>query len=323
MQKRIGFLGLGAMGKPMAMRLIRAGYEVTICAHRNQAVVDELVQLGAQRANEPSSVAAQADVVITMLPDSPDVEEVCFGPGGIVSGKASKRELVIIDMSTISPLATRSLAARLQDVGIVLVDAPVSGGVWRAASGELTIMVGGEVEQVEQQQDIFQVLGTHIVHVGPVGHGEMMKVTNNMICGMLLPALSEALTLAVKAGIELDTVREVLASSSGNNYLLEHWLPKKLFREDYEAGFTGFALDLMRKDIGLALEVGRELDVPLPEAGLAYQLFTQAKGLGYGRQDMTAISKLYQQAAHVNIMTGRPFQLEERTSDMYAKTKNE
>ncbi len=321
MQKRIGFLGLGAMGKPMATRLIQAGYEVTTCAHRNQAVVDELVQLGAQRANDPSGVAAQADVVITMLPDSPDVEAICFGPSGIVSGKVSERALVIIDMSTISPLATRALAARLQEVGIVLVDAPVSGGVWRAASGELTIMVGGEVEQVEPQRDIFNVLGTHIVHVGPVGHGEMMKVTNNMIVGMLLPALSEALTLAIKAGMQLDTVREVLASSSGNNYILEHWLPKKLFREDYEAGFAGFALELMRKDIGLALEVGRELDVPLPEAGLAYQLFTQATGLGYGRQDMTAISKLYQQAAHINIVTGQPFQSEEETGDMYSKTR--
>jgi len=308
MRKRIGFLGLGAMGKPMATRLVQAGYEVTTCAHRNQAVVDELVQQGARRVEDPASVAAQADVVITMLPDSPDVEAVCFGPGGIVSGKVSGRELVIIDMSTISPLATRALAGRLQEVGIVLLDAPVSGGVWRAASGELTIMVGGEVTQVEQQCDIFNVLGTHVVHVGPVGHGQMMKVTNNVIVGMLLPALSEALTLAVKAGMRLDTVREVLASSSGNNYLLQHWLPKKLFREDYEAGFAGFALDLMRKDIGLALELGRELDVPLPEAGLAYQLFTQAKGLGYGRQDMTAISKLYQQAANVNIVTGQPFQ---------------
>jgi 3-hydroxyisobutyrate dehydrogenase-like beta-hydroxyacid dehydrogenase len=261
-----------------------------------------------------AEVARQVDVVITMLPDSPDVEAVCFGPNGVVSGKAREQELTIIDMSTISPLAARELAARLQEVGITLLDAPVSGGIWRAASGELTFMVGGEVEQVEQQRDILEILGTHIVHVGPVGQGAMMKVTNNVIVGMLLPALSEALTLAAKAGMKLDTVREVLASSSGNNYLLEHWLPKKLFREDYDAGFAGFALELMRKDIGLALEIGRELDVPLPTAGLAYQLFTQARGLGYGNQDMTAISKLYQQAANVNIVTGQPFQAEVRSN---------
>ncbi|HLZ60905.1 MAG TPA: NAD(P)-dependent oxidoreductase [Ktedonosporobacter sp.] len=323
MHKRIGFIGLGAMGKPMATRLLQAGYEVTVTAHRNQAVVTELVQQGAQQADNPAGVAAQSDVIITMLPDSPDVEEICFGPEGIASGghpegspegarssiadKASDQSLVMIDMSTISPLAVRSLAARLQESGITLLDAPVSGGPWRAASGELTIMVGGEASQVEQQRDILDVLGTHIVHAGPVGHGSIVKVANNMIAGMLLPALSEALTLAVKAGVRLDTLREVLATSSGNNYILEHWLPQTLFRENFEGGF---ALELLRKDIGLALEVGRELDVPLPEAGLTYQLFTQAKGLGYGRQDMTAISKLYQQAANINIVTGQPFQAE-------------
>src|SRR5579859_1386852 len=307
MHKRIGFIGLGAMGKPMATRLLQAGYEVTVTAHRNQAVVTELVQQGAQQARNPAGVAAQSDVIITMLPDSPDVEEVCFGPEGIASGRASDQSLVVIDMSTVSPLAVRSLAARLQEVGITLLDAPVSGGPWRAASGELTIMVGGEASQVEQQRDILDVLGTHIVHAGPVGHGSIVKVANNMIAGMLLPALSEALTLAVKAGVRLDTLREVLATSSGNNYILEHWLPQTLFRENFEGGF---ALELLRKDIGLALEVGRELDVPLPEAGLTYQLFTQAKGLGYGRQDMTAISKLYQQAANINIVTGQPFQAE-------------
>lgn len=321
MQKRIGFLGLGAMGKPMAIRLIQAGYEVTTCAHRNRAVVDELVQMGARRAENPAEVAARADVVITMLPDSPQVEEACFGPNGIVSGKRDERKLIVIDMSTVSPLATRRLAARLREAGIVLLDAPVSGGVWRAAEGTLTIMVGGEVEEVEQQRDILEVLGKHVVHVGPTSYGAMMKVTNNMIVGMTLPAISEALTLAVKAGMRLDTVREVLASSSGNSYILEHWMPKKLFREDYEAGFNGFALDLMRKDIGLALEVGRELDVPLPEAGLAYQLFTQAKGLGYGQQDMTAISKIYQSAAQVNIVTGEPFQDEEKGADKHMTIK--
>ncbi len=304
MQKRIGFIGLGAMGKPMATRLVQAGYEVTTCAHRNQAVLDELVQLGARRASSPAGVAAHADVIITMLPDSPDVEAVCFGPGGIVSGKDRNRELVVIDMSTVSPLATRRLAARLAEVGIDMLDAPVSGGIWRAASGELTIMVGGEAEQFERQRDILEVLGTHIIHAGPIGQGAVVKITNNVIVGMLLPALSEALTLAAKAGARLDTVREVIASSSGNSYIFENWLPKTLFREDFEGGF---ALELMRKDIGLALEVGRELDVPLPEAALAYQIFTQAKGLGYAREDMTAVSKLYQQAANVNLVSGQPY----------------
>ncbi|WP_420799362.1 NAD(P)-dependent oxidoreductase [Ktedonospora formicarum] len=165
-------------------------------------------------------------------------------------------------------------------------------------------MVGGEEEQVERWRELLNVLGSRVLHVGPTGHGALIKVINNVIVGMLLPAISEALTLGVKAGASLDTIRDVVATSSGNSYVFENWLPNTLFREDFTGGF---ALELMRKDIGLALEVGRELGVPLPEAALAYQIFTQAQGLGYGRQDMTAISKIYQQAANINIVTGQPY----------------
>lgn len=305
MSKRVGFIGLGAMGKPMATRLVQAGYRVIVCAHRNRTVVAELVQQGAYQADNLAGVAAVADVVITMLPDASEVEEVCFGLHGIASGKVAERALVVIDMSTISPLATRTIAARLQEVGIAMLDAPVSGGVWRAETGELTIMVGGEATLLEQQRDMLSVLGSTIVHAGPTGHGEIVKIANNMIVGMLMPALSEALTLAVKAGANLDILRQVIRTSSGANYVLEKWLPNTLFREQYEGGF---ALDLMRKDLGIALEVGRELDIPLHEAGLAYQLFTQAKGLGYGREDMSAISKLYQEAANISIVSGLPLQ---------------
>lgn len=276
-----------------------------VCAHRNRTVVAELVQQGAYQADNLAGVAAVADVVITMLPDASEVEEVCFGLHGIASGKVAERALVVIDMSTISPLATRTIAARLQEVGIAMLDAPVSGGVWRAETGELTIMVGGEATLLEQQRDMLSVLGSTIVHAGPTGHGEIVKIANNMIVGMLMPALSEALTLAVKAGANLDILRQVIRTSSGANYVLEKWLPNTLFREQYEGGF---ALDLMRKDLGIALEVGRELDIPLHEAGLAYQLFTQAKGLGYGREDMSAISKLYQEAANISIVSGLPLQ---------------
>jgi len=248
-------------------------------------------------------MAAQRDVVITMLPDAPQVEEVCFGPHGLVSGKEIERALAVIDMSTISPLATRAIAARLQEAGIAMLDAPVSGDPWRAETGELTIMIGGDAELLEEQRAILSVLGTTIVHVGPIGHGEIVKMANNMIAGMLMPALSEALTLGVKAGVDLATLHEVISMSSGRNYMLEQWQPRTLFREQFE---DGFALELLRKDLGIALEMGRELEVPLHEAGLAYQLFTQAKGLGYGREDFSAVSKLYQQAANINIVTGEP-----------------
>lgn len=304
MKPHVGFLGLGAMGKPMATRLVQAGYEVTTSVHRNRAVVDELVELGAGQAANPAAVAERADVIITMLPDSPQVEEVCFGCGGIVEGKRAGRPLVVIDMSTVSPLATRTLAARLREAGITLLDAPVSGGVWRAESGELTIMVGGELEQVEQQRELLSVMGSRVIHVGPVGSGEIVKITNNVLAALILPALSEALTMGVKAGVPLATLRKVIATSSGNNYLLQHWLPKTLFQDNFE---DGFALELLRKDIGLALEVGRELNVPMLETGLAYQIFTQAVGQGYGDQDMTAVSKIYQQAANIHLLSGEAY----------------
>ena len=303
MKQRIGFVGLGAMGKPMATRLMRAGYEVIISAHRNRVVVDELVQQGARLVDHSSAMATQTDVVITMLPDAPQVEEVCLGTHGLTNGKESGSALTVIDMSTISPLATRAIADRLQEAGIAMLDAPVSGGPWRAETGELTIMVGGDEELLELHRAILSVLGTTIVHVGPSGHGEIVKMANNMIAGMLMPVLSEALTLGVKAGVDLATLHKVICMSSGRNYMLEQWLPKTLFREQFE---DGFALELLRKDLGIALEMGRELDVPLHEAGLAYQLFTQAKGLGYGREDFSAVSKIYQQAANINIVTGEP-----------------
>lgn len=303
MNKRIGFIGLGAMGKPMATRLVHAGYDVIISVHRNRSVADELVPQGARLVDHPYAMAAQTDVVITMLPDAPQVEEVCFGPHSLVSGKGIERALTVIDMSTISPLATRAIAARLQETGIEMLDAPVSGGPWRAETGELTIMVGGDAELLELHHAILSVLGTTIVHVGPIGHGEIVKMANNMIAAMLMPVLSEALTLGVKAGADLNTLREVISRSSGGNYMLEKWLPHTLFRDQFE---DGFALELLRKDLGIALEMGRELEVPLYEAGLAYQLFTQAKGLGYGREDFSAVSKLYQQAANINIVTGKP-----------------
>ena len=267
--------------------------------------MDELVQLGAEYADNPAGVAATSDVVLTIVPDAPDVEEACFGPEGIIHGKRAGHDLVVIDMSTISPLATRAIAERLKEASIEMLDAPVSGGIWRAASGELTIMVGGDSEVLERLRDVLSVLGTNIVHVGPTGQGEVVKMANNMIAGMVMTVVSEALTLGVKAGADLATLRKVISTSSGNNYVFEKWLPNTLFRNNFT---EGFALELLRKDLGIALEVARELNVPLYEAGLAYQLYTQAKGIGYGQEDFSAVSKLYQQAANISIVTSEPFE---------------
>lgn len=305
MAKRVsvGVVGVGTMGKLMAARLLQAGHTVVVCPHHNRAPVEELAALGARVADDPAGVAAASAVVVTMVPDAPQVEEVCFGPRGIVAGAAAGQDLTVIDMSTISPLATQAFAARLAERGIGMLDAPVSGGPARAATGELTIMVGGAAALLDRHRDVLSALGTRITHVGPIGHGEIAKLTNNAIIGVLMPALGEALTFAAKAGADLAKVREVILTSSGGNYLLDKWLPQNMLQDRYEGGF---ALELMQKDLGAVLATARELGVPMIETGLAFQLFAQAKGLGYGREDYSAVSKLTQDAAGVTIATGEP-----------------
>jgi len=303
MSKQVGFVGVGTMGKPMAAQLLQNGYSVTICPHHNRGPVEELAQQGARVVEDPADVAAASEVVIAMLPDAPQVEESCFGERGIVAGKADGQDLTLIDMRTISPVATIAIAARLAEHGIGMLDAPVSGGPARAATGELTIMVGGDAALVALHHDVLATMGTSITHVGPLGHGGIAKLTNNIIIGVLMPALGEALTFAVKAGADLEKVREIVLTATGGNYLLANWLPQFMLQDTYEGGF---ALELMHKDLGAALSAARDLGVPMPETGLAYQLFAQAKGLGYGRQDYSAVSRITQDAANITIATGQP-----------------
>lgn len=303
MSTRVGVVGVGTMGKLMAAQLLQKGYTVTVCPHRNRAPVEELAALGAQVVEDPAGVAAASEVVVTMVPDAPQVEESCFGERGLVAGKVAGQDLTLIDMSTISPIATKAIAERLAGHGIGMLDAPVSGGPARAASGELTIMVGGEPDLFARHRDVLAAMGTSITHVGPIGHGEIAKLTNNIIIGILMPALGEALTFAVKAGADLAKVRDIVLTATGGNYLLANWLPQYMLQDKYDGGF---ALELMHKDLGAALAAARDLGVPMPEAALAHQLFAQAKGLGYGREDYSAVSKITQDAANITIATGQP-----------------
>lgn len=303
MSKRVGVVGVGTMGKLMAAQLLQKGYTVTVCPHRNRQPVEELAAQGAQVAENPAGVAAASEVVVTMVPDAPQVEESCFGEHGLLAGKAAGQDLTLIDMSTISPISTAAIAARLAEHGVGMLDAPVSGGPARAATGELTIMVGGDPDLFARHRDVLAAMGTNITLVGPVGHGEIAKLTNNIIIGVLMPALGEALTFAVKAGADLAKVREIVLTATGGNYLLANWLPQYMLQDKYDGGF---ALELMHKDLGAALSAARDLGVPMPEAALAHQIFAQAKGLGYGRQDYSAVSKITQDAANITIATGQP-----------------
>lgn len=275
------------MGEPMSLALVRAGYSVSASAHRNRDRLDRVCAQGVREAPDPAAVAAGADVVITCVPDAPQVEEALFGEFGAARG--ARTGTTFIDMSTISPVATRAFAARLQADGHRFVDAPVSGGPSRAASGTLTIMAGAEPDDFARVRPVLEAMGTPH-HVGGVGLGETVKLVNQIIISNVMIANAEALSLASKAGADLDAVRKVLSSATASNYLLEQWLPKTWFAGTFEGGF---ALDLLRKDLGAALDAARAMKMPLPASAFAYQLYTLQSAEGDGALDYSAVAKFY------------------------------
>ena len=276
------------MGEPMSLSLLRAGYSVTTCPHRNRERLDRVVAQGVREVSGPAQVAALSDVVITCVPDAPQVEEVLFGPGGAAEG--ARPGTTFIDMSTISPVRSCDFAERLLAGGHRFLDAPVSGGPVRAASGTLTIMVGADPEDFARVRPVLEAMGTPH-HVGAVGLGETVKLVNQLIISNVMIANVEALTFARKAGADLEAVRAVLSTATASNYLLEHWLPKTWFAGTFEGGF---ALDLLRKDLGAALDAARAMKMPLPASAFAYQLYTLQSAEGNGELDYSAVAKFYE-----------------------------
>ena len=284
---RVGFVGLGAMGEPMARSLRRAGFEVTACVHWRRDALERLRADGVAEAEDPASLAAVSEVVVLCVPDAPQVEEVLFGPRGIESG--ATRGLLVIDMSTISPVATRRFAQRLAEREVEFVDAPVSGGPVRAADGTLTIMVGASRAAFERAQPVLRAMGVPH-HLGPVGMGETVKLVNQIIIANVMIANIEGLVFAREAGADLGEVCAVLASATASNYVLEKWLPRTWLAGTFEGGF---ALDLLRKDLAAALDAARVANLPMPATGLAYQLYTSRCAKGDGALDYSAIAKAY------------------------------
>lgn len=282
------------MGEPMAASLIRAGFTVAVCAHRNRAPVERLVAAGATDAGDPAGVARASEVVITMVPDAPQVEESLFGSAGALGG--AKPGTLFIDMSTISPVATAGIAERLIAAGHRFVDSPVSGGPARAASGTLALMIGAAEADLAVALPVLTALGTPN-HVGAVGMGETVKLVNQILIANTMIANVEALVFAKKAGANVDVVRDVILTATGANYLLEKWLPTTWLSGSFDAGF---ALDLLRKDLAAALDAARGLGVPLPLSALSYQLYTATSGNGHGREDYSSVATFYQQAAGVD-----------------------
>ncbi len=262
----IGFIGLGIMGKPMAGHLLAAGHTVSVF-DRNSEAVNELVGKGAVACGSSADVASVSDLIFIMVPDTPDVEEVLFGESGVVKGV--KREAVVVDMSSISPIATKDFARRLADLGVEMLDAPVSGGQVGAEKAILSIMVGGKQKVFEQVKPYFELMGKNIVLIGDHGAGQTCKVANQIAVAVTIAATAEALTFASKAGADPAKVREALMGGLASSRIMElHG--ERMIKRTFQPGFR---VRLHQKDLNLALQSARSLHMSIPATSIAQEMF--------------------------------------------------
>ena len=282
MGERIGFIGLGIMGRPMARNLMAAGFPLTVHS-RSPASVDELVGEGAARAESPAAVAAASDVVITMLPDTPDVEHVLLGPGAVLEGAAAGA--LVIDMSSIDPGPTRNFAERLGAADVAMLDAPVSGGERGAIDAALSIMVGGPDDAFARATPVFEVLGRNIVHVGPAGAGQVCKACNQLVVAATIEAVAEALCLAERAGVNAAKVREALLGGFAGSKILEVHGQRMLDR----AFDPGFRVRLHRKDARIVNDAAAEVGSPVPSFAVVTEQLQRAIDAGDGDRDHAAL----------------------------------
>lgn len=296
---QIGFIGIGVMGRPMTLNLLKAEHQVTIYArHPEKPGVQEVLNAGAKLAPSPRAVAMASEIVITMLPNSPQVEEVVAGPQGILEG--ARKGLVIIDMSTIAPAVSRKLAQEAAARGAHMLDAPVSGGSQGAVNGTLTIMIGGDREIFEQVRPVLEAMGKkeNIVHVGPNGSGQVIKLVNNMLVGAIAAAIAESFVLGVKAGADVDTMAKIIGASAGASWQLANQFPLRAFNGSFQPGFM---TDLLHKDLGLALDLAAENSTPVAMTALSRQMYEMARAAGYGREDYTSLLKVLEQMVGVEV----------------------
>jgi 2-hydroxy-3-oxopropionate reductase len=282
------------MGKPMARNLLKAGYPV-IVHNRSRTAVDELGKEGAQVATSSRDVTARSEVVITMLPDSPDVELAYAGEQGIFADL--KPGTLLIDMSSISPIVARKLAAEAEKRGCDMLDAPVSGGEAGAIGASLSIMIGGKIPAVERAMPVFQALGKNIVHVGDAGAGQVTKAANQMVVGTTIAIVGEALVLATKAGVDPAKVRQALLGGFAQSKILEAH-GQKMLERNFKPGFR---IRLHEKDMKIALSTGSEYGVPLLVTGVVGQMMTAMKGMGNGDLDHSALVKLVEALAQAEL----------------------
>ncbi|MEX0765546.1 MAG: 2-hydroxy-3-oxopropionate reductase [bacterium] len=293
-RERIGFIGLGIMGKPMARNLIKAGYSLTV-HNRSRGAVDELVRDGAKDGRTPRAVAEESDIIITMLPDSPDVQQVVTGPGGVLEGL--RKGAALVDMSTISPMVTQELAKAVRAKGAEMLDAPVSGGEKGAIDATLSIMVGGPEETFARVKPVFEAMGKNIVHIGASGAGQVTKACNQIVVALTIQAVSEALTLAAKAGVDTGKVRQALLGGFAQSRILDvHG--QRMLERNFKPGFR---VRLHQKDLNIGLSTGKNLGVPLPATAIVQEAFTALQGLGRGDQDHSSLVTLLEDLAKTQV----------------------
>lgn len=278
----LGFIGLGIMGKPMADHLVKAGNKVHVFS-RSPGPVKELADSGAVACSSAREVAKKSDMVFIMVPDTPDVDIVLFGSDGVAEG--ARKGSIVVDMSSISPIATKKFAQRLESLRVEMLDAPVSGGQLGAQNATLSIMVGGKKEIFEKAKPFFELMGQNIVHVGPNGDGQTCKVANQIVVALTIEAVGEALVLASKAGADASKVRDALMGGFAGSRILElHG--ERMITHSFEPGFR---VGLHQKDLNLALEAARELGVSIPNTATAQELFNAVKAQEGGDLDHSAM----------------------------------
>jgi 2-hydroxy-3-oxopropionate reductase len=292
--KKIGFIGLGIMGKPMAMNLIKAGFALTVYDTR-QEPVEEVTAAGAKKGKSSRDVAAQSDVAITMLPNSPDVKKAVLGENGVLAG--AKAGMILIDMSSIAPLVSKEVAAEAGKKGVEMLDAPVSGGEPKAKDGTLSIMVGGKKEIFEKVEDILKVMGASAVLVGDIGSGNTTKLANQIIVALNIAAMSEAMVMATKAGVDPEKVFQAIRGGLAGSTVLNAKMPLVL-----DGNFKpGFRIELHIKDLANALDTAHEIGVPVPLTSGVMEIMQALKVDGKAGNDHGGIIQFYEKLAKVHV----------------------
>ncbi|MCC6455766.1 MAG: 2-hydroxy-3-oxopropionate reductase [Caldilineaceae bacterium] len=293
-KETVGFIGLGIMGRPMARNVLAAGFALVVYDLMPEPV-NELVNAGASAVTSPAEVAASADVVLLCLPDSPDVEAAMSGPQGLLAG--TRQGQIVVDMSTISPVTARALSEKAAAQGVILLDAPVSGGQVGAANGTLSIMVGGDAAALDRVRPILAAMGKTILHLGDSGAGQVAKACNQLVIAVTIEAVAEAMVLAAKAGVDPAKVRAALLGGYANSRVLDGHGERFL-----ERNFTpGFRTRLQYKDLNIAMDAGRAYGAPLPAGALVHQLYAAMMARGDGDLDHSALVTLLEELAGQSI----------------------